>query len=668
MRDVRISTLPDVKGPGDLTRGSRVESALRDLARRLAEMLGRMTGAGSPHAPAVAFLQAFSAAEPLDDAASADQEISPLDRLVAALSLSHVEIDLLLLAGMPDEHEGFSGVLRSLHPRGEPRATVGLAAQLLCNAPGERRLLRSTLECGALTAAGALVLQGDAPFAERSLALAEALWSALQGVDVWPAIVAPQRGHIATEGLDDWLASPAATVARTVLARRERRVVLVIAESEDVALGRAAALAAAAGVAFARFALPKMPGLGPDLERLAGLHALVRGAVPLVRLASDVPGAAEAAPFAGHPGPIVLCARAGTSVRGRRPLVVVHADPLDARARRAMWSAALPDLVAHADVLAARYPLEPEAVIETSADVRDREALEGRSARLADVIDSVRARSSVAFSAGVTVIRPRAAWEELVLPRARAVQLREATARLAHQARVLDDWGFRQSRTGARGVRVLFVGPPGTGKTLSAEVMAGALGMELLLVDIARIVSKWIGETEKNLATVFDVAERSRAVLFFDEADALFGKRTEVSDAHDRYANLETAYLLSRLERFDGLAVLSTNLRKNIDAAFIRRLEFVIDFEEPGPAEREQLWRCHVPSSAPVADEVSFAELAALYPIVGGLIRNAAVAAGFLAAADSTAISRRHFVRAIQREYEKSGRAFPGAPAGVSTL
>jgi len=213
---------------------------------------------------------------------------------------------------------------------------------------------------------------------------------------------------------------------------------------------------------------------------------------------------------------------------------------------------------------------------------------------------------------------------------------------------------------------MLFAGPPGTGKTLAAEVMAHALGAHLLVVDISRVVSKWIGETEKNLAEVFDTAERVQAVLLFDEADALFGKRTEVSDAHDRYANLETAYLLARLERFDGLAILSTNLRQNIDAAFIRRLEFVVEFDEPGAEQREELWRCHLPANAPIAPDVRLSTLASLYPVVGAVIRNAAVAAAFRAASDGTAIGLSHFVQAVRREYQKAGRPFPGAPAHMS--
>ena len=279
---------------------------------------------------------------------------------------------------------------------------------------------------------------------------------------------------------------------------------------------------------------------------------------------------------------------------------------------------------------------------------------------------SVRARAGVALAPGVKLLRPTAGRDSLIVTPEVGTQLDEAVARLVYQSRVLDDWGFLAGRPGARGVRMLFTGPPGTGKTLSAEVMARTLDIDLLVVDVSRVVSKWIGETEKNLAQVFEVAARAQAVLFFDEADALFGKRTEVADAHDRYANLETAFLLARLERFDGLAILSTNLRQNIDPAFTRRLEFVVEFDEPGLQEREELWRCHLPAGAPLDADVDVGELAALYPIVGALIRNAAVAAGFLAATEGTPIRRAQVLHAVRREYAKAGRAFPGVPTGPS--
>ncbi|HTN87859.1 MAG TPA: ATP-binding protein, partial [Sorangium sp.] len=394
-----------------------------------------------------------------------------------------------------------------------------------------------------------------------------------------------------------------------------------------------------------------------------------RGALPIVTVAApDGQGAPlPLGALDAHPGPVLLCARDGIgAVRGARPVLALRAEGLSRAARRAMWSAALPDLAPDAALLAARYPIEPHVAAEVALDVRDTAQLEGRAPALADVVEAVRTRTAAALSTGASLVRPAVSWDDLVLPPDRLSQLREAIGRLLHQPRVIEEWGFLGARPGAHGVRALFVGPPGTGKTLSAEVMAGALGTDLLVVDISRVVSKWIGETEKNLAAVFDVAERARAVLFFDEADALFGKRTEVSDAHDRYANLETAYLLARLERFEGLVILASNFRQNIDAAFLRRLEFVIEFEEPDLAERERLWSRHVPPGAPLAPDVHLGELSALYPITGGLIRNAAAAAGFLAAGEGTAITRRHFIHAIRREYDKAGRAFPGAPPGMT--
>jgi SpoVK/Ycf46/Vps4 family AAA+-type ATPase len=346
------------------------------------------------------------------------------------------------------------------------------------------------------------------------------------------------------------------------------------------------------------------------------------------------------------------------AIPGVRSVLSVPVSGLSARGRGGWWRAAVPVLADHAHRLAARHAVVPSAAAAAAADLR---AL-GRRPRVEDVARSLRVRAGLNLSAGARLLHPSAGWDALVLRADQLAQLREALARLEHQSRVLDDWGFLDGRSGARGVRMLFSGPPGTGKTLSAEVLARELGADLLVVDVSRVLSKWIGETEKNLAEVFDAAERAQAVLFFDEADGLFGRRTEVSDAHDRYANLETAFLLTRLERFEGLAVLATNLRENIDPAFVRRLEFAIDFDEPAAEEREALWRCHLPPRAPLAVDVDLGELALVYSVVGGVIRNAATAAAFLAAAEDGAIARRHLIHALRREYAKAGRAFPGDP------
>jgi ATP-dependent 26S proteasome regulatory subunit len=662
---------PDLAPPSALEShpGEHLAMLTGALAGRLADLLDRVLPGGQEHGAARAFLRAMArdAEDPLARLRSGT-ETHPVGRLTRAFDLSPVEVDLLLLAGLPDEHEGYAGVLRTLHPRGEPRPSVGFAAQLLCASPAERRLLRSVLVSGAAVRAGILRLSDDGPFFERSLLLADSLWSALHGLDAWPASIECSREAPPCAGLSGWLASPAANRARAALAGDEPRTILVTAELEEIAQERGAALVAAAGGEPARILLPARPT--PELERLVSLHAVARGVVPVVRLAAaEGPGAPEAPVFAGHPGPVVVAGRAsGMVVRGDRPVLEVLAVRLTPGARQELWRAAAPELAGEAAALAARYTVEPGVAMAAANDARAVARGERRALRLEDVAQGVRTRAGLTLSSGVKLVRPTATWEQLVLPERRMAQLREAIDRLLHQGQVLDGWGFLAGRPGARGVRMLFAGGSGTGKTFSAEVMAHALGLDLLVVDISRVVSKWIGETEKNLAEVFDVAERAQAVLLFDEADALFGKRTEVSDAHDRYANLETAYLLTRLERFEGLAILSTNLRQNLDPAFLRRLEFVLDFEEPGPAERLRLWEGHLPPGAPRSEDVNLRELASHYPVVGGFIRNAAVAAGFLAAADGTAITRSHIVRAVRREYEKTGRAFPGLPAGMHAL
>jgi hypothetical protein len=590
--------------------------------------------------------------------------LQPLDRLTDALGLSRLETELCLLAGVPEEHEGFGAVFRALHPRGEAHPSIGLAVQLFSLGSDDRSTLRAVLESGAATASGALRMVGDGPFFERSLRLAEGLWAALAGFASWPALVPLIDATVISCGLEEWLATPVVARAVAAVARGVPCTVLVTGETMDSAFHRALALAAHAGGEPAGFALPPQPDR--TLEQLIGVHALARGLTPVLRVpAPEGPNAVEVPQFPHYPRPVILCACSrGLQIHGTRPLIAVTADRLSAAAHRQMWRAVLPTLANEAAHLAARYPLEPAAAAAVAADLNALCEVEARPATMEDASASIRARAALTLVGGVRLIHPQARWDDLILPKDRLAQLKEACARLLLQDRVLDQWGFLAGRPGARGVRMLFAGPPGTGKTFSAEVLAHSLSVDLLYADISRVVSKWIGETEKNLASLFEAAERSQAALFFDEADALFGKRTEVADAHDRYANLETAYLLSRLERFEGLAILATNLRHNIDPAFMRRLEFVIDFDAPDHDERLNLWRAHVPRSAPLARDVDLNELAARYAVVGAFIRNAAAAAGFLAAGDGGIITRGHFIHAIRREYEKSGRAFPGNPAG----
>jgi SpoVK/Ycf46/Vps4 family AAA+-type ATPase len=259
-----------------------------------------------------------------------------------------------------------------------------------------------------------------------------------------------------------------------------------------------------------------------------------------------------------------------------------------------------------------------------------------------------------------TLLQAPYGWEDLVLTDDVRAVLQSIAAHLRHRSLVLDTWGFGRRVAPGAGLKLLFAGESGTGKTMAAQVIANSLGLDLYRVDLSRTVSKFIGETEKNLARLFDAAEDASAVLLFDEADALFGKRSAVSDAHDRYANLEVAYLLQRIEDFAGVVVLATNLRHNLDQAFLRRLDFAVDFPVPDRAHRRRLWESHFPDEAPLADDLDLDALAD-HTLSGGSIRNCVLRAAFAAADDGRVISAAHVERALQLEHRKLGRLAVGA-------
>ncbi|MFG1609207.1 AAA family ATPase [Actinoplanes sp. NPDC049265] len=260
-----------------------------------------------------------------------------------------------------------------------------------------------------------------------------------------------------------------------------------------------------------------------------------------------------------------------------------------------------------------------------------------------------------------TRVRPRRRWSDLVLPERQAARLREVVTRHRQRHIVYDGWGF--APLPSTGVVALFSGPSGTGKTLAAEVVAAALGLDLYRVSLSSVVSKYIGETERNLERVFEAAAAGDLVLFFDEADALFGRRSEVTDARDRYANIEVAYLLQRLEHQDGIVVLATNLRRNIDEAFLRRVSVHIDFEAPDETARDRIWRLAFPVDAPIAD-LDLGFLARQFRVTGGTIRNAALGAAFDAAEHGSPITMERVVLALRREFDKLGRLCTEADFG----
>jgi SpoVK/Ycf46/Vps4 family AAA+-type ATPase len=255
-------------------------------------------------------------------------------------------------------------------------------------------------------------------------------------------------------------------------------------------------------------------------------------------------------------------------------------------------------------------------------------------------------------------IDPKYSWDDIVLPADQLSQLKELCSQAKYRYKVYGDWGFDRKLSLGKGMNAMFSGPPGTGKTMAAEVIADALQLDLFRIDLSQVVSKYIGETEKNLHQIFLEAQAGHAILFFDEADALFGKRSEVKDAHDRYANVEIGYLLQKMEEYEGVAILATNLRQHIDDAFLRRMTFVVEFPFPDVEYRRRIWQVVFPEAAPISEDVDFDLLAREIKLAGGNIKNIALRAAFFAAANGGRISTSHLWQAALREHQKLGRTW----------
>ncbi|MGI0484859.1 AAA family ATPase [Pantanalinema rosaneae CENA516] len=260
------------------------------------------------------------------------------------------------------------------------------------------------------------------------------------------------------------------------------------------------------------------------------------------------------------------------------------------------------------------------------------------------------------LSALARKIQPHYTWEDLVLPADPLAQIRGICQQVKYQHIVYGQWGFERKLSLGKGLNALFTGPPGTGKTMTAEVIAGDLGLDLYKIDLSQVVSKYIGETEKNLNRIFTAAEQTNAILFFDEADALFGKRSEVKDAHDRYANIEIAYLLQKMEEYEGITILTTNLVQNLDEAFTRRIRFIVEFPFPDGEHRLKIWQQVFPQETPISPDVDFAAISEQFKLAGGNIRNIALSAAFLAAEAGEPVGMTHLLQSTRRELQKMGR------------
>ena len=344
----------------------------------------------------------------------------------------------------------------------------------------------------------------------------------------------------------------------------------------------------------------------------------------------------------------------------------IHIDfPVpDDKSRKRSWEISLTEITSlasnvDAQALAGKFRLTPgqirDAVSAAETLARWRSPDDVR-VTMADLSAGCRAQANPRLGTLASKIEPRWEWDDIVLPADQMAQLTEICNQTRHRYAVYGEWGFDRKLPLGKGVTALFTGPPGTGKSMAAEVIANRLNLDLYKIDLSQVVSKYIGETEKKLHQVFDEAQSSNSILFFDEADALFGKRSEVKDAHDRYANIEVGYLLQKMEEYDGIAILATNLHRNMDEAFTRRIRVIVDFPFPDEQHRRLIWKLTFPPEAPVSDEVDFNWLAREIRLAGGNIKNIALAAAFLAADEGSAIRMSHLLQAARREFKKIGR------------
>jgi hypothetical protein len=339
------------------------------------------------------------------------------------------------------------------------------------------------------------------------------------------------------------------------------------------------------------------------------------------------------------------------------PLVTLDVNTPDFFTRRRLWEMKLNGASHEVDLdeLAGRFRLSNSEIAQAAnqAFVHSDAFGDGSGPRLSDLFSASRGMSTGAMTGLAQRLESIHVWEDLVLPGAVKSQLLSLEHWVRYRFVVYDTWGFSERVMLGRGLVVLFSGASGTGKTMAAGILARNLELDLYRIDLAQVVSKYIGETEKNLGRIFDAAQSANAVLFFDEADALFGKRSEVKDAHDRYANIEVSYLLQRMESYDGIAILCTNFRQNLDQAFARRLHMVVEFSQPNVGDRERIWRRLLPETVP-QDHLDLGFLARQFSLTGGNIKNCVLTAAFQAAAEDSPITMRHVVMAIARELQKT--------------
>jgi hypothetical protein len=597
----------------------------------------------------------------MSEAAESMEAAPAIDDLAARFGLSPFERDVVLLCAACELDGSFAALLA--RARGAPHVTFGVALAALTNAHWSALAPTAPLRAWQL-----VHLPENDALTSAPLRIDERVLHFLTGINFLDERCRPHVSPVPPAALSDAQLETASRIARTLAAADPSHPLPRIELTGSDAGGKR-------GIARAVCELLQVPLYGAEaaelpmslsdresFSRLWQREALLAGAALLIDVEDASPEQRRNA--------IALADRLATLVfvRAREPQRVWRGNVLRVEVnkpgiaeQRELWRRALerhvPALNGELDILASHFDLGASTIANAAYQVlawkKDDEPLAQQ------LWDSCRAEARPRLDDLARRVIPVATWGDLVLPQQQLDTLREIASQTARRAQVYEQWGFGARGMRGLGISALFAGPSGTGKTLAAEVLANELRLDLYTIDLSAVVSKYIGQTEENLRKVFDAAEEGGAVLLFDEADALFGKRTEVKDSHDRYANIEVSYLLQRMEAYRGLVILTTNMRGALDNAFLRRLRFIITFPFPDPQQRAEIWRRAFPKQVPLQD-VDPEKLARLN-VAGGHIRNIAINAAFLAAAAGEPVRMLHLLSAARSECGKIERPLTDA-------
>ncbi len=619
-----------------------------------------MSSTPAPRLPAPDVDAALDEAARRMDEAWASEPPPALRLLCTRLGLSTFERDVLLLcAGLEFDTRTAALCARAQDDPARPYPTFALALSLFDEPAWDALAPDGPLRHWRLIE---INQPGAVPLTASALRADERIVNFIKGLNHLDDRLAPLLVPMEAPDPDALPPSQQRALQRIVQASRRGRqaATVVLLQGRDRESNRqvAAAAAAALGLQAHRLsadALPAHPGEIESLARLWQRESLLLPLALVIDARDTESGAADGplqrlARFAARTGGLVMVDARAAPGLAIEPVAVVEVDKPEPAEQRVAWEAALGDKAGNwPPRLAGQFNLNLHDIATVAAEAR-------REATTPDVFDErlwqgCLARTRPALDRLAEKIDAKAGWEQLVLPAAEVLLLRRLAAQVGARTQVYDDWGFRGVMNRGLGISALFAGESGTGKTMAAEVLAREMRLDLYRIDLSAVVSKYIGETEKNLRQVFDAAEDGGAILLFDEADALFGKRSEVKDSHDRYANIEINYLLQRMEAYRGLAILATNMKSALDPAFVRRLRFIVNFPFPAPAERRRIWERVFPPGVPLG-VLDYDRLARLN-LTGGNIHGIAVGAAFLAAQAGTPVTMELLFDAGRAEMRK---------------